>query len=235
MAENKKFYTTLNIYKNVPNESKGNTFNLIIADGVLRQIAPKQNPNDGSWSLNASLPIQNRAKTINAALGTSFPESQETIWLNIKFSNSCATRMDKLRQHRDYFGVHYVIGSVSANTAENGKTYLNAFVTEFKPDFALTERLDEKKQQGGGAAAPAPANNGGYAPAPVNNGGYAPAPANNGGYAPAPANNGGYAPNNGGGYAPNNGGYSYQPPQQHSVAQTGDFAELSDDDGELPF
>lgn len=43
----------------------------------------------------ASMPVSNRTKTINAVMGTSFDESQETVWLDVEFWSKAAERLEK--------------------------------------------------------------------------------------------------------------------------------------------
>ena len=59
----------------------------------------------------------------------------------------------------------------------------------------------------------------------------APAPARQGSYS---GNNNGYGQNQNSGYRPNGGGYNSQSNQGYSKPQSA-FAELEDDDGDLPF
>lgn len=240
--ENKKYYSKLSIYPNVPNPIPGGnpTVNLIFTDGIVRKLKPNQNPNNGKWFLSGVLYINNRTQRINEILGTNFDVNAEGIRTNLTFSSNAATRMDSLRGNRDWFPCHFLEGFVSVESytdrSGNPAIGLRIFVIDFKPDFETLNRLENaKNNNGGNNGAP-----GGYGNNGGNNGGV-PNYGGNNGYNAAPAqqaqnnNRNGYQPNgNAPGYRGNSGNQvNYQPPG--SVAQTGQFVTMDDDDGELPF
>lgn len=105
----KKFYTTI---KTFPCVSKSGTpYTGITAILSLSNIQVKT-VNDKPL-VTARAAINNRTKLLNEALGTSFPETDETVWVDVNFWESRADRFQKFLGDRTKVLVG-VMGTITA-------------------------------------------------------------------------------------------------------------------------
>lgn len=110
---NKKRYTFLNCIHAV--SSKGTNYISATVEGYL--CKPEVRTAGDKFLVTGSMPINNRSKSINAAVGTAFPEDQETIWVEVNFWEQRAERFQKLLAKSNASSIHMVmVGSLSKRT-----------------------------------------------------------------------------------------------------------------------
>ena len=105
----KKFYTTM---KTFPCVGKNNApYTGITVVLALSNI--QQKDANGKKLVTARGAINNRTKLLNQALGTSFPETDETVWVDVNFWEERADRFLKFLGDREKVLVG-IMGSASA-------------------------------------------------------------------------------------------------------------------------
>ena len=95
--ENKKYYTTIKTFPCVGNNNSrytGITAILSLSNIQQREV-------NGKNMVSARAAINNRTKLINSALGTSFDENEETIWVDVNFWEARADRFLKFVGNRE--------------------------------------------------------------------------------------------------------------------------------------
>ena len=215
MSENKNYkeYSYLRVIEAVRTAKDGSRtcYPDVTTAGVVTKLTWRSRQ-DGGRFLTGSLPINNRTKTINSALGLSLPENQEVVWVDVTFQ--WEKDAERLMNFKEKYGLKNVRlsslgGQLYATTDNEGKVWVRIRIESFDIDRAQMKSADGAGNNGGGNTAPAPAGN--AAPAP----------------APAKMNQmNGFS--NGG-----NKGYAAPAPAPSGFGST-QFAEL-DDDGDLPF
>jgi len=117
MADNKKSYSFLEI---VPAQGKNGEYKHVTLVGWLTNIEARTTTT-GKTVVSGSMPINNRTKTINSMLGTSFPESDDTIWANVSFWETTGERLKKFAGDRTKLRL-LITGSIAVDnyTDKNG-------------------------------------------------------------------------------------------------------------------
>ena len=108
MAENKKYYTFLNI-----TEGKDGVKNCTV---VLTLTRPElRNLQDDKKVLSCAAAISNRDKALADALGVEIQSQDGTVWCDVQFWNALADRFQKFMGERDKIRV-VVCGRLSLRT-----------------------------------------------------------------------------------------------------------------------
>lgn len=125
-SNQRKYWSFMEIVKA---KSKNGEFNHITVKGPLCN-GERRYTNDGKAVYSGSIPVNNRAKALNYALGTNFPENDETHWLNVSFWDTNADRIEKFLNGRKSAQI-IVCGSIKVNNYQdrNGQNQIGLNVS----------------------------------------------------------------------------------------------------------